>query len=370
MEELPCLVAGQDADGSGNCFQLLIAVLHARIVFFIRVRAFLLKLSQKLSISITILGGDLTVLLGILQVHSCVSQFVGVILNLAILRVDLGQQRRSKLVESSLLVVLRFRGLCQILLHPLLHLLQNAQNLARLGVVRLETSGLLTQCHLPQLLRSQDLRKRDLLGLGLLGLIIKIQITNNAVQVHVQHISVLLGCSAHNVPHLQQSGSVLAEVLLQALDGTLKLVDGSGQIGLLLTELVVLLGSHALSSGYGLLIVRSVLLCLVDLGRQLGHSRRIGLDISIQLSNTNTSVLNSLFLVCTASGAPALHLVMQLLVLGPFFLRLALHRLQHVDHLYNRMGLLIEIQLSCAGNSHKGTGATHDRPSSQKPAMH
>mmetsp|Transcript_17673 Transcript_17673/g.38891 ORF Transcript_17673/g.38891 Transcript_17673/m.38891 type:complete len:532 (+) Transcript_17673:532-2127(+) len=365
VKELPGLVAGQDTDGCGDRPQLLIAVLNASVVFLVRAGAFLLQLGQELCVSFAILSCNLAVLLGILQMHSSVRQLVGVILDLAVLRVNLGQQGCSKLIESSLFVVFSLSRLSEVLLHPLLHLLQDTQNLPGLSVVRLETSWLLTERHPPQLLRRKDLCQRDLLALNLLGVIIQAQITNNAVQIHIQHIPILLGCSSHDVTHLQQRGSISTEVLLQAFDRTVQLVDSSGEIGLLLTELIMLLGSHALSSSHGLLVVRTVLLSLVDLGRQLGHSRGVGLDISIQLSDASPSVLNSLLLVRAAGGAPTLHLVMQLLVLCPFFLRLTLHGLEHVDHLHNRMGLLIQIQLSCAGNSHKGTSATHDRPSNR-----
>mmetsp|Transcript_81926 Transcript_81926/g.219163 ORF Transcript_81926/g.219163 Transcript_81926/m.219163 type:complete len:647 (-) Transcript_81926:216-2156(-) len=249
LEQLQDIIIVQDLDGVGDGKQLISAgLLDLRVVLGL-LRAVLLQLGREPGVSLELILGVGLVVLHLDNLHRQCAGLLGLKLDGVRCRLDSLVLRRNQLVEirySRLLCGLGFR---QILLHSVLHLLQDTHNFPRLGSV---SSGAAGGC-------LQESFHGGSIHLGHLG----------ALQHLAQHAALGLQESpAHAAldrrDRLPQRGDVGGQVLGHLLVRCGILVPlGGGVLDRLLGGGAVLLGAREVRHGLG-----TVLLGALDVGGQ------------------------------------------------------------------------------------------------------
>merc|ERR1719446_831331 len=325
-ERVVGVVRAEDGEGLAAAFDLLSAGLLALLPLGVGVLASLLKVHQELLVRAERVARVVEILLGLGVLRVRISELL--LLGVALLRagLDLGLLSSLQGLVGLLGLHLLLLGRAQVRLEGLLHLLEDAEDLARLRRVALLERGLRIEVVPGGLDEGSD---RLVLGRGHhlhQGVAV-------LVELPLQHRS--------DVEHLLRRH--LGEGVVLAEDGGCRLqrADGLEHVLLLRVELGQLLLADRRRLVKRRLVLRDLGLEVLDLGVEAGAVRGELLNACGERGDLVLSVPDRHRLRLVVRLAPARNFLVDLLVLNGLLLELRLHVLQQVDHLRDRAVLVL-----------------------------
>mmetsp|Transcript_23605 Transcript_23605/g.60164 ORF Transcript_23605/g.60164 Transcript_23605/m.60164 type:complete len:527 (+) Transcript_23605:1400-2980(+) len=289
-EEVASILCRQDLQSLGKGDELLAADLRARVVVRVLGRTVLADVGEEVLIGRHARRGRLHVLLRLGRGGAELRQPPGLALTGLRGDGDLRLFRRTELVELGLGLEVSLLGLAEVSLHLVVHLREDAEDAAALGVVRFRPGGRALE---PVRLGGQESGCARLHGRGLVA-----PSAHQVVEVAGQEV-LELGVRAHDiVVNLHQSRRSLRPSLARLLasmhelhelhrgdrgDGVLQEADGLLHVRLIGEELGLLLLAQGGRRVQGVLVARHVRLDGLDGLLEAAHGRRGLIDEGLEL---------------------------------------------------------------------------------------
>merc|ERR1719327_1005533 len=321
------VVRGQDGERLADALDLLRTGLLALLPLLVRHLARLLQVHEELLAR----GERVPRVLEVrLRVHVLL---VGVckLLGLGVLKLRTGLDLRFLRRLEGFVIRLRLHllllGAAEVRLERLLHLLEDAEDLARLRSVALLERRLRIEVVTGGLDERRDhlvLARRHHAA----------QQRRVPVELPLEH--------RRDVDELLRGNLEEGVVLREHNDRGLERANGLQHVLLLLVELGELLLAHRRGLVQGLLVLRDLRLEVLDLRVELRARRGELLDRGRQVRDVSLRIRDGRGLLLVVGLAPARHLLVSLLILLSFLLKLGLHVLKQVDDLGHGAVLFIK----------------------------
>merc|ERR1719265_1135329 len=337
-ERVVRVVRAEDGESLAHRLHLLLARLLTLLPLLVRHLARLLKVHEELLVRRKRVARVLQVLLVVRELRIRVRELLRLGVLLLGAGLDLGLLRRLQVLERLLgghLLLLRRR---QVVLERLLHLAQDAEDLARLRGVALLEGRLRVEVVTRRL---QERRDRLLLR-------------RRHKRLDERRVLLELVLDRHrNVEERLRRNLRKRVVLAEHRDRRLQRANRLEQILLLGVELSELFPAQSGRLIKRLLVLRDLRLEVLDLGVQARAVRGALLDRGGEVRDAGLRIGDGLRLLLVVRLAPAGNLLVHLLVLLALLLKLRLHVLEKVDHLGDGAVLLVLDQVRSDQGQHE-----------------